>query len=158
MSAGASVRVERVRWLAADARVLLEEYYEAVHVVLRDGPEAMRSLLEDPRSGMWVAHKDGVAAGCVVLKAGTPTPDAGECKRLFVRPAARRSGIAESLMDACESAARDAGLTWVYLDTNEAFYASVKLYRGRGYQSCEGYNANPQTTLFFRKRVASLVG
>ncbi len=156
MSGGASIRVECVRSLTADAMALLEEYYETVHVVLRDGPETMRGILEDPRSGMWLAYRDDVAAGCVVLKAGTPTSDAGECKRLFVRSAARRSGIGERLMDVLEGAAREAGLTWVYLDTNEAFHASVKLYCRRAYQSCERYNDNPQATLFFRKRVVRL--
>ena len=44
-------------------------------------------------------------------------------------------------------------MKWVYLDTNDAFAASVALYRARGYEPCARYNDNPQATLFFRKRL-----
>lgn len=145
--------MERILTLTAEAEALIGEYYEAAAVVQRDGAEAMRALLADPRSAMWVAYVAGEAAGCVVLKAGVPGADAGECKRLYVRPAFRRGGVADALMEALESFVKAAGLGWVYLDTNDAFRASVALYRRRGYEACARYNENPQATLFFRKRI-----
>ncbi len=133
--------------------MLLEEYYDAAEVVVRDGPEAMEALLTDPRSGMWVAWQDGAPAGCVVLRAGVPVADAAECKRLYVRPAFRGKGVAAALMQALESFAAETGFTWIYLDTRPNFAASVGLYRSRGYEECARYNQNPQAMMFFRKRL-----
>ncbi len=151
----ALLRVERMRELTTEAHALLEEYYESIAVVARDDASAMRRLLEDARSGMWVVTWDGVAAGCAVLKAGVPNEAAGEVKRLYVRPLYRRMGLAEAMMDALEAFALHAGLAWLYLDTNDSFRASVALYARRGYEACARYNDNPQATLFFRKPLSS---
>ncbi len=147
------LRVERVGSFTIEAQRLLEEYYDALAVVKRDAADAMEHLLQYPRSAMWLAYAGGEIAGCVVFKAGVPEPRAGECKRLYVRPAYRRGGVAVALMDALERFAREGGMDWVYLDTNQAFAASVALYRRRGYEDCPRYNDNPQATLFFRKRL-----
>ena len=147
------VRLERVGSLTAEAEAVLAEYYDAVGVVQRDDAEAMWRLLADPRSAMWLARCGNDVAGCVVMRAGVPEPAAGECKRLYVRPEHRRGGVAAALMDVLEDFARQAGMRWVYLDTNEAFAASVALYRRRGYEACARYNDNPQATMFFRKRL-----
>ena len=153
MSDASALRLQRLGEPTPDALALLEEYYNAMQVTLRDGPEALQVMLRDPRSGLWVAYMDDSPAGCVLLRAGVPQADAGECKRLFVRPAWRGRGIADSLMQTLEQAAAAAGLGWVSLDTTEQFRASVALYHRRGYQPCERYNQNPQATLFFRKRL-----
>ena len=146
-----ALRVERVRSLSDQAQRVLEEYYEAAAVVQRDDRSAMEALLQDPDSAMWLAYLGNEVAGCVVLRAGVPEPGAGECKRLFVRPAFRRAGVAAALMDTLEDFARGHGIGWIYLDTHESFAASVALYQRRGYVGCPRYNANPQATLFFRK-------
>ena len=57
------VRVERVRHLTAEAWALLEEYYAAIGVAQQDGAAAMERMLEDFRSGMWVAFAGGATAG-----------------------------------------------------------------------------------------------
>jgi GNAT superfamily N-acetyltransferase len=142
-----------MRELTPEAQGLVEEYYDSINVIARDDVSAMRKLVEEPRSGLWVIFLEGVPAGCVVLKAGIPNQTAGEVKRLYVRPAYRRKGMAEALMEALEAFARVGGMAWVYLDTNDAFRASVALYERRGYLACARYNDNPQATLFFRKRL-----
>ena len=147
------LRIVRVRSFTSDAQLVLAEYYESVGVIQRDDADAMRLLLQDERSAMWLAFRGTDLAGCVALRAGVPQPDAGECKRMYVRPDHRRSGVAAGLMEALERFAAESGLRWVYLDTNEAFAASVALYRQRGYEPCDRYNNNPQATMFFRKRL-----
>lgn len=147
------VRVRRVVSLTPEVFALVEEYYETAQVVVRDSFAATERMLEDGRSGVWVASRGESVVGCVLLKAGIPNGEAGECKRLYVGPAFRRLGLADALMNSMESHARAMGLRWVYLDTNEAFRASVELYRGRGYTECARYNENPQATLFFRKKL-----
>lgn len=141
--------------MAADAPALaiLEEYYQAVHVVKRDSPEAMRQLLADPDSAMWVAHQGEDVVGCVVLRPLPSIARAAECKRLYVKPAARGLGIADSLMDALEDFARARAIDWIYLDSYDDLKPAIALYERRGYQRCERYNDNPQATLFLRKKL-----
>ena len=40
----------------ADAQLLLNEYYEAVAVQVRDSPEEIRAYLTDPASSLWIAY------------------------------------------------------------------------------------------------------
>lgn len=147
------VSIERLTQPSKVALEILEEYYEAVHVVKRDSPNALRSLLADPTSAMWLAKLDHEVVGCVVLRNLSSIPDAGECKRLYVRPSARGRHIATLLLDALEDHARDLKLDWIYLDTHDGLKAAIALYEQRGYQPCDRYNDNPQATLFMRKRL-----
>jgi DNA-binding MarR family transcriptional regulator/GNAT superfamily N-acetyltransferase len=149
-----AVRVERVTRVSEDALAILREYYEAVHVVWRDGAGDIQRILEEPASGMWLATVDGEVAGCVVLRRLESLGRASECKRLYVRPAARGHGIADRLMDALEELARGEGMEWIYLDTYDDLKTAIALYERRGYRRCERYNENPQATLFMRKKIA----
>ncbi|HET7922482.1 MAG TPA: GNAT family N-acetyltransferase [Gammaproteobacteria bacterium] len=149
----AAVRVVRLRTPDAEALRLIEEYYEAVHVVLRDSPATIQHIGDEPGSGLWAAYLHDRAVGCVLLRRLDSIPDAGECKRLYVQPEARGHGIAEALMDALESFAKDNGQRWIYLDTYHGLKPAIALYEQRGYEVCERYNDNPQATCFFRKRI-----
>ena len=148
------VHVERLASFTDAANDILQEYYGVNAVLMRNGRAEMKDLIADPSSAMWIALVDAEPAGCVVFRHGTPTPDCGECKRLYVRPAFRRMGLADLLMDHLEQFATQTQRSWVYLDTREDFQASVKLYRQRGYLACERYNDNAQADLFFRKAIA----
>lgn len=59
--------------------------------------------------------------------------DEVEVRMLAVDPAARGRGIANLLMDACESFARDAGSAAVVLSTEPDMHAAHRLYQRRGY-------------------------
>ncbi len=146
------IRIERLKALSKEATALLREYYDAAEVVQRDGPVKVKEVVSDPASGLWLAYKGDELAGCVMLKA---RGSIGDCKRLYVRPSCRRSGIAEALMDALETFAKETSLEWLYLDTNDTMRAAVALYTRRGYVSCERFNDNPRANLFFRKPVMS---
>jgi ribosomal protein S18 acetylase RimI-like enzyme len=147
------VRIVRLTKSNDDAAGLLQEYYEAVSVVQRDAPGAIQKIIDDPCSGVWLAYRGENAVGCVVLRTLASTPFAAECKRLYVQPSARGLGIAEKLMDALESFARDKEFRWIYLDSHDGLKAAIALYRKRGYAKCERYNDNPQATVFLRKQL-----
>lgn len=149
-----SISIERLHRPTGEALSLLEEYYEAVHVVQRDTPEAIRKLFRERGSGMWLARLNGDAVGCVVLRRAAFEPRAAECKRLYVRPAARGRAIGDRLLQAMEVHARAQGLEWIYLDSYDDLRTAIALYQRRGYQRCRPYNKNPQATLFMRKRIA----
>ena len=155
-----AVRVVRLSKINDDAIRLLAEYYEAVHVVVRDSAEAIRKIVDDDASGVWLAYlgdetQKDKAVGCVVLRRLASIPLAGECKRLYVRPEARGHGIADALLDAQEAYARGQGLEWIYLDSYDDLKAAIAIYQRRGYVACERYNDNPQATVFLRKRLAA---
>jgi DNA-binding MarR family transcriptional regulator/ribosomal protein S18 acetylase RimI-like enzyme len=147
------VRIERLRSSSREALAILQEYYEAVHVAQRDTPASVEKILGARSSGMWLAYLGDEVVGCVVLRELDSIPRAGECKRLYVRPSARGSRVADKLMDALEVLARDEGLEWIYLDTYDDLKAAIALYERRGYERCERYNDNPQATLFMRKQI-----
>ncbi|MGB9991556.1 GNAT family N-acetyltransferase [Pseudoduganella rhizocola] len=136
-----------------DTHALLNEYFEAINVVVRDTPDGVKAFLSAPDSALWLAYVDGAPAGCVALRP-LPLPQVGgavECKRLYVRPQHRGLGIAEALLDAMEAHAAAEGRSWIYLDSKAGLDAAIRLYRKRGYQDCERYNDNPEATVFQRK-------
>lgn len=149
------IRIVRLTSVNEDALAILQEYYDAVHVVRRDGPGAIQKIVDAPGSGVWLAYKERDVVGCVVLRKLETIPSASECKRLYVRPSARGSRIADKLMDAQEEYARNQGIDSIYLDTYDDLRAAIALYERRGYERCERYNDNPQATLFMRKRIGA---
>lgn len=150
----ASLRIVRLSRSNDDAIRLLQAYYEAVSVDQRDTPAAIQKIIDTPCSGVWFACLEEKAVGCVVLRTLSSIPFAGECKRLYVQPAARGHRIADKLLDAQGDFARDNGMRWIYLDSYDDLKVAIALYRKRAYVSCERYNDNPQATLFFRKNIA----
>jgi DNA-binding MarR family transcriptional regulator len=145
------VRIVRLGKVDDDALALLHEYYEAVHVVQRDTLGSVQKLIDAPASGLWLAYLGDEAVGCVALRKLKSMPRASECKRLYVKPAARGNHIADLLLDAQETYARSERIEWIYLDSYDDLKAAIALYEKRGYERCERYNDNPQATLFMRK-------
>lgn len=141
-----------LRHLAA-VRSLLSEYYAALNVIQRDTATDVRRLLREPNAGFWIAYVGAMPAGCVALRPLSTQQLAGECKRLYVRPAFRGNGIAKALLDRLETFAVSRGLVWIYLDSKDDLQAAIQLYRQRGYRRCKRYNDNPQATLFLRKKI-----
>ena len=149
-----TIRIERLTSVPPEALAILEEYYDAVHVVQRDKPGSIRKMIHEPGSGIWLAYRGNEVVGCVALRTLPTIPYAGECKRLYVKPSARGHHIADQLLDAQEEFARDQGKKWIYLDSYDDLRAAIALYERRGYQRCKRYNDNPQATLFMCKKIA----
>jgi GNAT superfamily N-acetyltransferase len=149
-----SLSVQRATQHQAEAAfALIEEYYEAVGVLVRDDRAALERYLSSPDSPIWIATVDSAPAGCVMLRPLPQIPHAAEVKRLYVRPAFRGLRLTYALMHAVEEHARAAGIQWLYLDTKDDLHAAIHFYLGTGYQPCPRYNDNPQATRFFRKQL-----
>jgi hypothetical protein len=56
---GRPIRIVCLSKTNDDAIRLLHEYYEAVSVVQRDAPGAIRKIINGPGSGMWLAYIEG---------------------------------------------------------------------------------------------------
>lgn len=134
-----------------DAKFMFTEYFDAIGVLLRDDDMAIRNLIRNPGSGIWMAYVDGMVAGCVALRPLPSIDGAAECKRLYVRQAFRRQGIAEALIAMMEHDAVTFDYQTIYLDTNDDLQAAIVLYERAGYYRCVRYNDNPQATLFMSK-------
>lgn len=90
--------------------------------------------LRDGRTLLFVARRDGMVAGTVMLGLDTPPnqPHRADIKKLLVHSRARRRGLARALMLAAEAEARRRNLTLLTLDTEHGSSAEP-LYHGLGY-------------------------
>jgi ribosomal protein S18 acetylase RimI-like enzyme len=136
---------------------LVKEYFEAVDVWVRDTESEFSDYLNGDDRGVWLALAGKEPVGCIVLHPAGGVPGSGEIKRLYVRPAYRRQGLAEGLLQAVEDfAAKTAGYEWLYLDSKDDLVTAVRFYERHGYERCDRYNANPQATVFMRKALAGV--
>jgi len=132
---------------------IVTEYYEAARVIVReDAPEFAKEYFESG-GGVWLAEVEGTIVGCIALRELRGRAECGEIKRLYVRPAYRGQGIADSLLDALEDYARECGYLWLYLDTAAEMKTAARFYERKGFLPCERYNDNPQAAIFMRKAI-----
>jgi drug/metabolite transporter (DMT)-like permease/GNAT superfamily N-acetyltransferase len=84
-----------------------------------------------------LATVDGVPAAAVVVRAWGDGD--AELRRLFVRPAFRRRGLARSLVRAAIAEARTLGYRRVVLTTSDEFEGATDLYASEGFARIESY-------------------
>jgi GNAT superfamily N-acetyltransferase len=89
-----------------------------------------------PPGALLIADIDGRPAGCAGL-AASAAERTGEVKRLYVRPACRRRGIAGVLMSRAHDHAARHGMTRLVLDVLPARTAVIGFYRRLGYTETE---------------------
>lgn len=151
-AAGMSLKIYRAKQAQIDlAYGLVQEYYAAASVVLReDRQEFARQYFADG-AGFWLAEAGEAVVGCAALRRLNDKPDCGEIKRLYVQPPHRGQGIADLLLEALESYAKKSGYQWLYLDTAAEMKAATRFYQRKGFLPCQRYNENPQAAIFMRK-------
>lgn len=82
--------------------------------------------------GFWVAVRREKVVGMFGLERAAP--DAFELRRMYVAPAARRSGIARSMLAFAEEECRRQEILRLILSTSELQPAALELYRNAGYR------------------------
>lgn len=137
------------------AAELLGEYFSSREL----GMPEYRTFRPDPAlyvppAGVFlVARLDGSPIGCGGMR--MLSPERGEIKHLWIRPAARGTGAGRALLTDLEHRAAGLGATEVVLDTNARLEAAQRLYRTSGYVDIEPYNDNPNATHWFSKRLGA---
>ena len=66
--------------------------------------------------------------------------DFAEVKRMYVRPAARGRGLADTLMTRLVAEARQAGLHVLRLETGTDSHAAIRFYRRHGFRDCPAFD------------------
>lgn len=97
-----------------------------------------RKVIDDPQGAIldrggriFIAERDGEAIGCCALMA--MEEDAFEVAKMTVSPVARGLGLGRRLLEACEAAARAAGVPRLYLETSSTLKPAGALYRSFGF-------------------------
>jgi ribosomal protein S18 acetylase RimI-like enzyme len=149
------------------ARVLFTEYLEATieETGLPDPDEspgvleAMRRDIDDlpgpyvtPDGTILLARLDDAAAGSVGL--ARIDERTAEIRRLWVRPAARRAGVARALTVAALDHAAELGYERVVLDVVPSRKGAINLYRSLGFTEIEPYDEYPFPMVFLGRDLA----
>jgi putative acetyltransferase len=85
----------------------------------------------------FVAHCEGVAAGCGAIK--FYDPDYAEIKRMYVRPPFRGLGLGRAIMQHLEDHAVRHGIRLVRLETGIRQPEAIGLYERMGYRRREAF-------------------
>jgi len=149
------IRVYRATKEQAElAYAIVQEYYEAAAVVVRENREKFEKEYFGEGAGVWLAEAEEQIVGCVALRRLSTIAGSGEIKRMYVKPEYRGMGISRLLLAALEQYASKSGYLWLYLDTAASMKAAASFYKREGFVECERYNENPQAALFMRKALA----
>jgi ribosomal protein S18 acetylase RimI-like enzyme len=108
-----------------------------------------------PRGEMLLAHEvgGGGLAGLVALRPAPDAPELCEMKRLYVRPAARGSGLGRQLAIAALEQAQRLGYRRMCLDTLPSMTEAQALYRSLGFRQT-GTSATEPVVLLFERELA----
>lgn len=150
---------------ATDAVDLVFEYMAAtlgeggrqVPSSVRQLPTVLRRECEDlpvvyaSPGALFVAYQDDQPIGCVGLAPG-PFCDAAEVRRLYVRAAHRKGGVARALMDRARSHAERQGFARLVLDVLPARGHVIDFYRRLGYVDCEPFATQAPTPMVYLQR------
>jgi GNAT superfamily N-acetyltransferase len=92
-----------------------------------------------------VAYLDGQAVGCGAVRkldGGT-----AELKRMYVRPQARRRGVAAAILVELEAEARRLGVATLVLETGPRQPEAIALYRREGFAEAWPYGSHQEHPL-----------
>jgi putative acetyltransferase len=118
---------------------------------MRRDIEALPGPYVAPDGALLVASLDGAPAGSVAL--ARIDDDRVEIRRLWVRPHARRAGVARALTVACLERAVELGYRQVVLDVVPSRTGAIALYRSLGFTEIEPYDEYPFDMLFLGREV-----
>jgi len=157
-SRGVGEHIVRVPIAHPDAQVLIEAV-QAEYVVRYGGPDDTPiepGEFDPPRGAFFVVYRDGTPVGMGAWRRRSDVTALGtrrtaEVKRMYVAPAARRTGLARRLLAHLELAAAAHGAEVMILETGTAQPEAMALYEAAGYQPIPGfghYRGSPQNRCY----------
>lgn len=107
----------------------------------------------DPPHGIFLlARLDGLAVGCGAWRSNGQ--EDAEIKRMYTAPEARGRGVARAVLEALESAAREAGKRRMILETGYQQPEAIGLYESHGYRRIPNfghYKDEPEAVCYGRE-------
>ncbi len=105
-----------------------------------------------------VAYACGIPAACGGL--AQIDADTAELKRIFVKPAYRRQGLARRVIAELEAAARESGCARIALETGADMAAAIALYQKLGYALSRNYGpyAGDDACVCMTKQLGAVAG
>jgi ribosomal protein S18 acetylase RimI-like enzyme len=130
--------------------------------------QSVQSELEEPllkygppKGLILLAFADDEVAGCIALQAILPhyhlsaTANRNaycEMKRMYVKPAFRKHGIGNILVEELCKEAKQLGYTHMLLDTLSRMQPAINLYKRHGFYETESYYHNPLPGVVFMRK------
>ena len=113
----------------------LDAYLRSINGDTQDAFDPYNDVSQNPYT--LVAYDEAVPVACGALKLhGDGT---AEIKRMYVKPAYRRMGLAKQILEALEQRALTLGVHTLQLETNPAFTGAVALYQQIGFTQIEPF-------------------
>ena len=140
------LRIEQVDIDHPDALLLIEDVQQeyVVRYGGRDHTPMDPAEFVPPEGAFYVGYRDDVPVMSGAWRfrddvscLGTTRP--AEVKRMYVAPAARRSGLARLMLAHLEATARTAGAEVMIMETGTAQPEAMALYEAAGYQRVEPF-------------------
>ena len=119
-------------------------------------PQGVFLVVLDEREDDQANEASGAYVGCGGIRR---VENAGnesvrfEVKHLWMQPNTRGRGWGRMLLAELERRAAQLGAAEVVLDTNVSLATAGALYQSSGYESIPAFNANPNATHWYRKRL-----
>lgn len=102
--------------------------------------------------GIILYQKENEFAGCVGIRRFEN--DIAELKRMYVKPAYRKQGIGNILLNEAIALARKCNYRKIRLDTLDIMNTAIKLYKEAGFYEIGPYYFNPEpNVLYFEKNL-----
>lgn len=102
-----------------------------------------------PEGRLYLAYWDGELAGSIALR--KIDNERCELKRMYIKPAFRRRGIAKTLVLRLIEDAREIGYRYMLLDTLPFLQTAIRMYHNIGFYEIERYNDSPMDTSIYMK-------
>ena len=154
-----NLRIDRIVSPTGDARALITEL--EAELSAEYPPENRHGLNLDrlfrPEVAFFIAYRDGMPVGCGGIAFEN---NLAELKRMYVRPAARGTGVGDAILERLSEEGRAGGFARLVLETGDAQVPAMRFYQRNGFVRCSAfgqYAAMPPgsvlRSVFFEKEI-----